>query len=142
MIRSQCVAKVDLLRPILTWLDMYMGEELRTPAFTDTMISNIVYAVNIPMNDERWNEWNKVLSVFPRAAAWQEALTPEEPFDQITAGHPTVLLLVEGKPLQAVLDGLVKQYNLGVAHDVGKPWDAPGQTEWAVPLPREANSRR
>ncbi|KAF3043026.1 hypothetical protein E8E11_003447 [Didymella keratinophila] len=53
MIRSQCVAKIDLLRPILTWLDTYMGGELRTLVFADTVISNIVYAVNIPMDDER-----------------------------------------------------------------------------------------
>lgn len=142
MIRSQCVAKIDLLRPILVWLDQHMGEELRAPALSDTMLSNVVYAVNIPMGDEHWRDWNKVLTVFPRAAAWQRALTPEEPFDQVTSDHPTVPLFVEGEPLQALLDDMVEQYNLGMTHDVEKSWDAPGQTERLAPLAREANARR
>lgn len=128
MIRSQCVAKIDLLRPILVWLDQHMGVELRTPALTDTMLPNVVYAVNIPMSDEHWRDWNKVLIVFPRAAAWQRALTPEEPFDQVTSDHPTAPLFIEGEPLQALLGDMVEQYNLVVTHDFGKPWDASGHT--------------
>ena len=140
MIRSQCVANIDMLRPILFWLDQFMGEELHTPASTDAMISNVVYAVNIPMNDQHWRDWNKVLAVFPRAAAWHEALTPGEPFNQVTADHATASLFLEGEPLEALLADMVEQYNLGLQHDVYKPWDEPGQTEWQAPMTREAHA--
>lgn len=116
MIRSQCVAKIEILRPILVWLDQFMGEELHAPAYTDTRISNIVYAVRIPMDADHWRDWNKVLAVFPRAAAWHEALTSEEPFDQVTAGHPTASLFVKGEPLETLLADMVERYNLNAQH--------------------------
>jgi hypothetical protein len=141
MIRSQCARK-EVLQPILVWIDQHMGEQLRTPAYTDQMIPNLVYAVNIPMNDQHWQDWNKVLAVFPRAAAWQQALTPEEPFDQVTQEHPTSGIFRSGKKLDALLVDLVKMYNLGLQHDVNRPWDLPGQTEWMSPMAREALARR
>ncbi|KAJ8117298.1 hypothetical protein OPT61_g1477 [Boeremia exigua] len=100
MIRSQCVANPQLLGPILVWLDQFMGAELHTPVSTDDVLFNVVYAVNIPMDDEHWRDWNKVLAVFPRAAAWHDMLTHEEPFDQVTSDHPTACLFIKGQPLE------------------------------------------
>ncbi|KAF1358163.1 hypothetical protein EJ07DRAFT_157165 [Lizonia empirigonia] len=141
MIRSQC-AKKAIFRPVLIWLDQFMGEELRTPVQTDALISTIVYAVNIPMDDEHWRDWNKVLAVFPRAAAWQKALTPEEPFDQVTGEHPTITLFREGEELESLLADLVETYNLGIQYDVDRPWDMPGQTDWKAAEAREAYALR
>lgn len=117
MIRSQC-AKKTILRPILIWIDQHMGEELRTSVYADTLVSNITYAVTIPMTDDNWRDWNKVLAVFPRAAAWQAALTLEEPFDQVTQQHPSMPLFVEGEELESLLVDLVQTYNLGVQRDI------------------------
>ncbi len=113
MIRSQCVAKPHLLGPVLAWIDQFMDTGFQTPVYTDSVLSNVVYVVTIPMDDEHWRDWNKVLAVFPRAAAWHETLTPNEPFDQVTAGHATAGLFVEGKPLRTLLADLVAQYHLG-----------------------------
>lgn len=141
MIRSQCV-KIEMLRPILIWIDQFMGADLHTPAQTDALIPNVVYAVNIPMDDEHWKDWKKVLTVFPRAEAWQEALTPDEPpFDQVTEDHPTMMLFREGKKLESLLSELVQTYNLGIQFDVNRPWDLPGQTDWMAPRAREALAR-
>ncbi|KAF9692260.1 hypothetical protein EKO04_009751 [Ascochyta lentis] len=141
MIRGQC-AKKNTLHPILVWIDQYMGEELRTPFQTDPLVANIVYAVNIPMDEEHWRDWNKVLAVFPRATAWQEALTlGEMPFDQVTGEHPTKVLFREGEELESLLADLIQTYNLGVQHDVNRPWDLLGQRDWKAPEAREAHSR-
>jgi hypothetical protein len=140
MIHSQC-AKKEILRPILICIEKHMGEELRTSAYTDSLLSNLVYAVNIPMNQEHWKDWNKVLAVFPRAAAWQQALTPEEPFDQIMGDHPTNTLFVASEKLESLLAGLVKTNNLGVQYDVNRPWDEPGQTQWRTSVAHEALAR-
>ena len=121
MIRAQCVNKEEYLRPIRVWIDQFMGEELRTPVNADPILPNIVYAVNIPMDDEHWEDYKKVLAVFPRAAAWQEALKSEEPFDQVTGDHATAVLFREGEPLEALLADLVQQYDLSVSHDVTRP---------------------
>lgn len=141
MIRSQC-AKKATLRPVLIWLDRFMGEELRTPVQTDGLISTIVYTVNIPIDDEHWRDWNKILAVFPRAAAWQKALTPEEPFDQVTGEHLTIKLFREGEELESLLAELVDTYNLGIQYDVDRPWDMPGQTDWKAPEARETDALR
>ena len=142
MIRSQC-AKKDILRPILAWIDQFMGEELRIPVYTDALISNIVYVVQIPMEDDHWHDCNKVLAVFPRAAAWQKALTPEgPPFDQVTADHPTMPLFRESEELQSLLANLVRTYNLGTQSDVNPPSDMPGQVNWRAPEAREVRTRR
>lgn len=139
MIRLQC-AKKDMLRPILVWIDQFMGEELRAPAQTDALISNVAYVVNIPMDDDHWRDYNKVLAVFPRAAAWQKALTSEEPYDMITGDHPTMTLFWEGEELKLPLVDLVGIYNLGIQFDVNRPWDLPGQTDWRAPQAREAHA--
>ncbi|KAH6612774.1 hypothetical protein C7974DRAFT_454959 [Boeremia exigua] len=120
MIRSQCVANIDTLDAVLVWLDQYMGTELQTPACTDTMVSNVVYAVNIPMSDENWRDWNVILDLFPHASAWQKALTSNEPFDQVTTDHHTARLFVEDEPLEALLRDMVGQYNLGAQHELGR----------------------
>lgn len=142
MIRAQCVNKEEYLRPIRVWIDQFVGEELCTPVKAGPILPNIVYAVNIPMDDEHWEDYKKVLAVFPRAAAWQEALKSEEPFDHVTGDHVTAVLFREGEPLEALLADLVQQYDLSVSHDVTRPWDAPGQAEWMAPVAREVYARR
>lgn len=143
MVRHACKRQKDIpaAQVIAAWFEQHMPKEHMTVVETDRMMSEIIYAVEIPMTTEFWDCYHQLLTLFPDARDLNEQLDKGyHGLDNVTASHVNAAgeatwpqLTEDGATFEEMLTELVVKWNLAVPWDIGRgPGNRP--SVWPVEM--------